>query len=338
MPGPAVKVAAKRLSGSKLGEYRLADVLGTGGYGEVYVGKPTTGRNVAIKVLDAVHVRDDDAIERFKREAQTARRLEHPSIVRVIDVGSSRGRHYLVMELVSGGSLHKLLRRDDPDPARVLAVLSDAAQALAFAHEQGVVHRDVKPANILLTRAGRAKVADFGLARAIDQSSMTTEGKLIGTATYMSPEQARGARATSAADVYSMGVMIYQAITGRLPFESDSHLGFLYQHAEIEPPRPEVRPPFPAALGKLALECLAKDPAARPTMARVAERLGSASLVRPHRVRRYAIAAAAALVLLAALVIALPQVLRPLTGDWFGAPPFRALQRAASAAHHAILD
>jgi serine/threonine-protein kinase len=337
VPGPAVKVTAKRLTGAKVGEYRLAEVLGTGGYGEVYVGKPATGRKVAIKVLDAQHVRDEDAVERFKREAETARRLEHPGIVRVIDVGSSRGRHYLVMELVSGGSLHKLLRREHADPARVLAVLVDTARALAFAHGQGVVHRDIKPANILLTRAGKAKVADFGLARAIEHSSMTTEGKLIGTATYMSPEQARGERATSAADVYSLGVMLYQATTGRLPFESDSHLGFLYQHAEIEPPRPEVRPPFPAALGKLALDCLAKDPLARPTMARVAERLAAASLVRPHRIRRIAIIAAAALALLAALAIAAPQLFDPLTGRWFGAPPFRALQRGARAAHEAIV-
>jgi serine/threonine-protein kinase len=336
MPGPAVKVTAKRQRSARLGEYRLANVLGTGGYGEVYVGKPATGRKVAIKVLDAVHVRDEDAVERFKREAETARKLVHPSIVRVIDVGSTRGRHYLVMELVSGGSLHKLLRRDRADPARVLAVLVDSARALAFAHEQGVVHRDIKPANILLTRAGRAKVADFGLARAVDHSSMTTDGKLIGTASYMSPEQARGERATSAADVYSMGVMIYQAVAGRLPFESDSHLGYLYQHAEVEPPRPEVRPPFPAALGKLALDCLAKDPAARPTMARVAERLAAAELVRPRRFLRYAIAAAAALAVLAALAIAMPNALAPLTGDWFGAAPFRALQRTAQAAHDAI--
>jgi len=336
MPGPAVKVAVKRLTGTRLGEYQLANVLGTGGYGEVYVGKPASGRKVAIKVLDAVHVRDEDAVERFKREAETARRLVHPSIVRVIDVGSTRGRHYLVMELVGGGSLHKLLRRDGADPGRVLAVLVDSARALAFAHEQGVVHRDIKPANILLTRAGRAKVADFGLARAVDHSSMTTDGKLIGTASYMSPEQARGERATSAADVYSMGVMIYQAVVGRLPFESDSHLGFLYQHAEIEPPRPDVRLPFPAALGKLALECLAKDPAARPTMARVAERLAAAQLVRPRRILRYAIAAAAALVALVALAIAMPRTLAPLTGDWFGAAPFRALQRGAQAAHDAI--
>jgi len=187
MPRPAVRVTAKRVRGSKIGEYRIAEVLGAGGYGEVYLGKPSAGRKVAIKVLDAAHVRDEDAVERFKREAETARRLEHPSIVRVIDVGSSRGRHYLVMELVGGGSLHKLLRRGRADPTRVRAVLVDTAHALAFAHGQGVVHRDVKPANILLTRAGKAKVADFGLARAIDQSSMTTEGKLIGTATYMSP-------------------------------------------------------------------------------------------------------------------------------------------------------
>src|SRR6185436_5715238 len=139
----------------------------------------------------------------------------------------------------------------------------------------------------------------------------------------------------SAADVYAMGVMIYQSVVGRLPFESDSHLGFLYQHAEIEPPRPDVRPPFPAALGKLALECLAKDPAARPTMARVAERLAAAQLVRPRRILRYALAAAAALVALVALAIAMPRTLAPLTGDWFGAAPFRALQRGAQAAHDA---
>src|SRR5262249_40142097 len=167
---------AKRLTGSKLGKYTVASMLGAGGYGEVYAGKPATGRSVAIKVLDAARVRDADAIERFKREAETARRLEHPNIVRVLDVGSSPGRHYLVMELVSGGSFDKLLRRDRADPAAVLAVLADAARALAYAHEQGVVHRDVKPANILLTRAGKAKVADFGLARVVDQSSMTTEG------------------------------------------------------------------------------------------------------------------------------------------------------------------
>jgi serine/threonine protein kinase len=338
MPGSPSRGAARRLTGGKLGKYQLAEVLGAGGYGEVYVGKPASGRAVAVKVLDAARVRDEDAVERFRREAETARKLEHPNIVRVMDVGASRGRHYLVMELVRGGSLQKLLRREGADPARVLAVLADAARALAFAHERGVVHRDVKPANILLTRAGKAKVADFGVARAIDHSSMTTDGKVIGTASYMSPEQARGERATSAADVYAMGVILYEAITGRLPFESHSQLGFLYQHAEVEPSRPEVRPPYPPALGELALGCLAKDPAARPTMAQLADRLAGAALMRPRRVRRYVIAAAAAVVLLVALAIAMPGVLASLTGDWFGAAPFRAMQRAAQAAHDAILE
>jgi len=335
MAGSALKAPARRLSGAKVGKYVLEDVLGTGGYAEVYVGKPSTGRHVAVKLLDATHARDEDAVERFKREAETARKLAHPNIVRVLDVGTSRGRHYLVMELVRGGSLHKLLRKGRADPARVLAVLVETARALAFAHEQGVVHRDVKPANILLTRAGKAKVADFGLARAVDHSSMTTDGKLLGTASYMSPEQARGDRATSAADVYAMGVMIYEAITGRLPFEADSQLGFLYQHAEVDPPRPTVRTPFPPGLGALALECLVKNPAARPAMAQVADRLAAAALVRPRSRRRWVIAAAA-VVALVALVIAVPRVLEPACRDWFGAAPFRALYRAAQAAHHAI--
>jgi eukaryotic-like serine/threonine-protein kinase len=336
MPGPASKAAPKR-PGGKLGKYTLDELLGTGGYGEVYVGKPATGRHVAIKVLDAVHARDEDAVERFKREAETARRLEHPNIVRVLDVGSSRGRHYLVMELVGGGSLHRLLRRADPDPAQLLGVLADAANALAHAHAQGVVHRDVKPANILLTRAGRAKVADFGLARAMDQSSLTTEGRLLGTATYMSPEQAKGDRATAASDVYAMGIMIYEAVTGKQPFESDNQLGYLYQHAEVEPPRPTVRPPFPASLGMLALACLAKDPRTRPTMAEVAARLTAATLVEGRRVRRALIIAGIVVAVLMLLVIAVPRILDPLTGHWFGGGLFRALQRGAQAVHGATL-
>lgn len=309
MASSGTKSALKRLTGSKVGKYTLTDLLGQGGFGEVYVGEQKNGPNVAVKILDAGHARDEDAIARFKREGETAKRLAHPNIVRVLDVGSSRSRHYLVMELVRGGSFQRLLRREGA-PEKVLQVLVQTARALAYAHEQGVVHRDVKPANILLTKSGRAKVADFGLARAVDHSSMTTEGRLLGTASYMSPEQAKGERATPASDVYAMGIMIYDAIAGKLPFNSDTHLGFLYQHAEMEPPSPTVRLPYPGSLAALSLECLAKKPEERPTMATVAERLAATSLVRARPWRWIALTAAALVIALVALLIAYPETLR----------------------------
>jgi serine/threonine protein kinase len=331
---PAQKTLAQRPTGAKVGKYTLKAVLGQGGYGDVHLGVPRTGSKVAVKILNANASRDEDTVARFRREADTARRLEHPSIVRIVDVGSSRGRHFIVMELVRGGSLRRLLTRDDAPPGKVIPVLAEVATALAFAHAQGVVHRDVKPENVLLTKAGRAKVADFGLARAVDQSSMTTEGRILGTAIYMSPEQVRGKRATAASDVYAMGIILYEAITGARPFNADSQLGYLYQHAEVEPPRPVIRGRYPAALASLAMACLAKDPDARPTMTEVAERLGAASRVRPRAVRVVWIAASL-LAILCALVIAVPSLLDPLCGDWSGAAPFRLARRAAHAAHAA---
>jgi len=291
--------SARGATRSKVGKYTLAQQLGKGGFGEVHVGVPKAGPRVAIKLLDATLTRDEDAVARFKREAETVQRLDHPNIVRLLEVGTSRNRHFIAMELVHGGPLRSLMNRSpDRDHARkVLAALADAARGLAYAHDQGVVHRDVKPANILVTRSGKAKVADFGLARAIDQTSMTTEGKVLGTASYLSPEQARGRRAINASDVYSMGVILYEVATGATPFQSDNPFGFLYQHAEVEPPRPVVRAPYPPALGELALACLKKDAAARPTMARVANLLAAMELERPRRWRL--------VVLLALLLLAL---------------------------------
>jgi serine/threonine protein kinase len=332
---PVLKPAQKRLTGSKVGKYTLKEILGVGGFGDVYLGETKDGPNVAVKILAPDAARDDDTVERFKREADTARKLEHPNIVRVLDIGSSRARHYIVMELVRGGSLRKLLRREDAH-AKVISALGEVARALAFAHAKGIVHRDVKPENVLLTKANRAKVADFGLARAVDQSSMTTEGRLLGTAVYMSPEQAKGDRATSASDVYAMGIMIYEAITGGLPFKSDSQIGFLYQHAEVEPPKPTVLGPYPSSLASLALACLAKNPKDRPTMAEVADRLAASALKTPRRIAWIALIVLAVLVVLALVTIAVPQILNPLCGDWFGAEPFRAASRGAHFVHDAI--
>ena len=329
------KTLAKRPTGAKVGKYTLTQVLGQGGYGDVHLGVSSAGPKVAVKILNANASRDEDTVARFKREADTARRLEHPSIVRVVDVGSSRGRHYIVMELMRGGSLRRLLKRDDVPADKLLAVLAEVARALAYAHAQGVVHRDVKPENVLLTRAGRAKVADFGLARAIDQSSLTTEGRILGTAVYMSPEQVRGQRATAASDVYAVGVILYEAITGAPPFVADSQLGYLYQHAEVPPPRPVIRGRYPAALAGLALACLAKQPDERPSMAEVAVRLAAASQVRPRLVRALWIAIPL-VAILCALAVAAPSLLDPLCGDWPGATPFRWLRQGARAAHAVV--
>jgi serine/threonine protein kinase len=218
-------------------------------------------RRVAVKLLG----RDADP-ERFQREAQAAAALSHPNICRLYDYGDMDGRRYIVLELLTGGTLEDSLRQgrplSDPDAARIAQEL---ASALAYAHGQGVVHRDVKPANVLFDEDGRAKLTDFGIARVTDASTLTEAGTILGTAAYISPEQARGETVGPAADVYAFGVILYRMLTGQLPFDAESAIELAAMHA-AETPRPiaSLRGDAPPGLERLATTALAKSPQDRP--------------------------------------------------------------------------
>jgi serine/threonine-protein kinase len=203
--------------------YVSARLVGRGGMGEIYVAEDTVlGRHVAIKLLDERFARDEQIRARFTREALTAAKLSgHPNIVTIFDVGEYEGRPFIVMEYLSGGTVADRARGGRVEPEEALAWLAQAASALDDAHAAGVVHRDVKPANLLLDERGNVHVADFGIARVADESTagMTAAGTILGTAGYLSPEQARGDPATSASDVYALGIVAYELLTGGRPFE-----------------------------------------------------------------------------------------------------------------------
>jgi serine/threonine-protein kinase len=247
--------------------YENVERIGHGGMGEIVRAVDTTlGRTVAVKLL-AEHLSTDDAVRaRFTREALAAARLSAaPSTVTIFDVGEWEGRPYIVMEYVSGGSLaDRVAREGAQPPARVLAWLEDAADALDAAHRHGVVHRDVKPGNLLLDADGNAKVADFGIASAAGLDSLTQAGTVLGTAGYLSPEQARGEQATPASDRYSLAVVAYELLAGRRPFERESPTAEAAAHVSAEPPAiSSVAPGLPRALDHVLGRGLAKDPGER---------------------------------------------------------------------------
>jgi serine/threonine-protein kinase len=245
------------------GRYRLDEILGRGGMSEVWAATDTElGRRVALKLLAP-----DADTARFEREARAVASLGHPNITQLYDYGEEDGRPYMVLEYLPGGTLEERLRAGGPlpddDTRRISAEL---AAGLAHAHARGVIHRDLKPANVLFDPEGRAKLNDFGIARmAAGEGTLTEAGTVLGTAAYISPEQAAGAPASAASDVYSFGVMLYRMLTGRLPFESNDPMELVALHRDSEPPPlTELREDAPALLESTATAALAKDPADRP--------------------------------------------------------------------------
>ncbi|WKK26700.1 serine/threonine-protein kinase [Streptomyces olivoreticuli] len=258
--------------------YRLGELLGRGGMGEVWEARDEVlGRQVAVKLLLGDEA-DESAASRFRLEAQTAARLNHPQVVAVYDFGAWDGRFYLVMELVRGPSLaQELAARGTLDPAHVARIAAQAASGLAAAHRQGVVHRDVKPGNLMLDADGTLKIGDFGIARFVDEAStaLTRVGQIVGTSTYLAPERALGRMAGPASDVYALGCVIYQLLAGQPPFWADSPTALLYLHVDAAPVPPrQHRADLPPAFESCLLRMLAKRPEERPSAEEVAEWFG----------------------------------------------------------------
>jgi serine/threonine-protein kinase len=252
--------------------YELGDTLGYGGMSEVHHGHDARlGREVAIKILRADLARDPQFQERFRREAQNAAALNHPAIVAVYDTGETQTEFgqlpYIVMEFVEGRTLRDIVKTEGPmSQKRAMEVMADVCAALDFSHRHGIVHRDVKPANVMITKNGAVKVMDFGIARAIHdgQAAMTQTAAVIGTAQYLSPEQARGEQVDARSDVYAAGCVLYELITGEPPFTGDSPVAVAYQHVREDPNPPStVNPDVAPELDAVVLKALAKGPANR---------------------------------------------------------------------------
>ena len=248
------------------GRYELGATLGVGGMAEVYRGRDSRlGRDVAVKILRTELAADPTFLARFRREAQAAASLNHPHIVAVYDTGEDGGVPYIVMEYVEGKTLRDVLRTEGRMlPQRALEIVADVCSALEYSHVAGIVHRDIKPANVMLTSNGTVKVMDFGIARATTSQTMTQTAAVLGTAQYLSPEQARGEHVDARSDVYSTGCLLYELLTHTPPFSGDSPVAVAYQHVREDPELPSHRAPgLPPALDAVVLKAMAKNPGNR---------------------------------------------------------------------------
>src|SRR5437763_2574938 len=281
--------------------YELEELVGSGGMSSVYRAHDRLlDRKVALKILHEQYTADEDYVERFRREARAVAALSHPNIVTLIDRGEHENKQFIVFEYVAGENLKRLIERRGPAPVTTALELGmQMARALSFAHQQGLIHRDVKPQNILLNGDGRAKVTDFGIARSLDvQHGMTQTGTVLGTSDYIAPEQAQGHRVDEHTDVYSLGVVLYELLTTEVPFPGENFVAVAMRHINEPPPpirdkRPDVSPRVEAAVPR----AMAKSPEDRfPTMGEFCRELeacmgelqetGTQVLRQPKRARR----------------------------------------------------
>src|SRR3954451_9488782 len=249
--------------------YELGELIGYGGMAEVHRGRDSRlNRDVAIKVLRAELARDPSFLNRFRREAHSAAGLNHPSIVAVYDTGEDvthdgASQPFIVMEFVEGRTLRDIVKAEGKLPVRrAMEIVADVCAALDFSHRNGIIHRDIKPANVMITPTGAVKVMDFGIARAVADNSatVTQTANVIGTAQYLSPEQARGESVDPRSDVYSTGCLLYELITGVPPFQGDSPVAVAYQHVREDPRAPPtVHPDIPRDGGRVGIKALAKN-------------------------------------------------------------------------------
>ena len=244
------------------GRYEIQEKVGGGGMALVYRAHDIfLNRTVAVKLLRSQFVEDEEFLRRFRREAQSAARLTHPNVVNVYDVGQEGSSHYIVMEFVEGPTLKELVREKGPLPPRLAAKIAyQISEALDHAHRNQVVHRDIKPHNILVMPSGTVKVTDFGIARAVTDTTLTNTGNIIGSVHYFSPEQARGGFTGEKSDLYSLGVVLYEMLTGTVPFKGDSPFSVAIKHLQedVVPPG-DLRPGIPDDLGRVVMKALEKD-------------------------------------------------------------------------------
>jgi eukaryotic-like serine/threonine-protein kinase len=243
------------------GRYELEELVGSGGMSSVYRAQDKLlERTVALKILHEQFTRDDVYVERFRREARAVAQLAHPNIVTVIDRGEQDGRQFIVFEYVDGMNLKELLDQEGPlEPREAIELALQVARGLAFAHENGLVHRDVKPQNVLIDADGRAKVTDFGIAHALDVDGMTITGTIMGSSNYIAPEQARGEPVDEQSDIYSLGCVLYELLTGEVPFDGDNFVAVAMRHVNDPVPTVgEVRPDVPPHLDWTVERAMAK--------------------------------------------------------------------------------